>query len=643
VTDEKKSVSLAKDEEERNLVSSMITRFNKAETAYESKRKVWNMLDKFDRGEQWVDQVLPPWVPTPVTNYIRYVRTLKRANLASAIPEAHYTATDEKYKADMDMLQKAYKYVWQTEKVQRTIRRCIDRTIIQGTSVAVVYSDESYVGGNYHGKGNPNNSLFRGRICVRRYPIGNFFPDPDGYRIDDCKYVELTENLTLKEIKANKKFKEHAGKALSDLNIDMLESTDSANGQIFDRENGPGRGTQSVLGDEMVTVHIHWEQYFNEKGARQVDVTYYIPQVQLILYRAEDVKPSTYPFALLYDEEEENDIFGTSTAMDIFNNQKIINRTSQTASVMGVLNQNSQKVVSKQSGINAQEMARTGTMPGKVWVTNDRPSESVHILKPDDIPKGLFELEDRLKNDIKDMVGINEAYTGQSVGSLTTSTGVNALIERATIRDKDKMIQIDEFVERISDLIIMNIMYKWKEKRPITTFNRNNTAVFQTYEPLNDDAIKNMQWICKSDIYAVAPTTQAIRKQQADDLMQKQGQFNYDPPIITPEEWLRFQDFDMKDEIIARMKMDRERMEKEKALKSAQIIVQTAEVIRQNIAKGMPVQQAQQIAQEAAQKLLDAQSQADRTGTRPRDAAAPAQGPKGTTGQMAMHAMAKGS
>lgn len=630
-------------EEQKTLISDMDARYRRSEQAFVKKRELWNKLDKFDRGDQWVDQSLPPWIPKPVTNYIRYVRTIKRANLASAIPEAHYTALEQQYEEDMKRLSKAYKYVWQSERVPRTIRRCIDRAIIQGTAIAFVYNDDDFVGGTYK-EGSSKNSLFRGRVCVKRFPIARFHPDPDAYCIDECKFIDITDNLTLKQIKNNKKFKKYAGKQLADLTIDMLGSTDVETGEILDREDGLSNApSQNIVGDEMVTLHAHWERFVNEQGRWQVNVTYYISGCQFVLYRIEDYEPSEYPFAILYDEEEENSFFGNSTAMDIFENQKLINRTSQTSSTIGVLNQNSQKVVLKESGINAQEMARTGTMPGKVWVSNVDPQKSVHVLKPDDIPKGLFELEDRLKNDIKEMVGINEAYTGQSIGSLTTSTGVNALIERATIRDKDKMIQIDEFVERISDLIILHIMYKWKDTRPITTFDRNNKASYDTYEPLDKSTIRNMQWICKSDIYAVAPTTQALRKQQADELMQKQGQFNYDPPIITPEEWLRFQDFDMKDVIMDRMKEDRARMEKEKALQSAQIMVQIAHVLQQNLARGMNEQKALQIAQQAAQQFIDQQGKTERTGTRPRDAAKPAQAPQGTTGQAAMMAMSKGS
>jgi hypothetical protein len=628
---------------EKNRIQKYHQRFSSAKLAVEPKHNIWAKLDMFDRGEQWKDVPLPPWVPKPVANWIRYVRTLKRANLASAIPSAHYTARSEQHQPVMKKMQRAYEHVWQTEKVQKVIRRSIDRSIIQGTAIAIVYNDDAYVGGTYLGENDPGNRLYNGKICVKRFPNANFFPDPDASCLADMKYCDTTEQTTLSAIKNNPKFKEFAGENLAKLTYSMLSQDENESGEIYGRDNKVTNNSQNVIGDEMVTMHTHWERFINESGQWQLDIVYYLANSDFELYRVEDYKPGVYPFAVLYDEEEEDDFWGTSTAMDIWENQKIINKVAQTASIIGVLHQNPQKIVSRNSGINAQELARTGTMPGKVWTTNDDPKNSIHSIEPADIPKGLFDLEDRLKNDIRESVGINEAYTGQSVGSLTTSTGVNSLIERATIRDKDKMLQIDDFVEQISDLIMLNILYKWKEKREITTVGPNGQPQYDIFEPVDENTIKNLDWIVRSDVYAKAPTTQALRREQADKLIQMQGQFNYSPPIITVEEWIRFQDFDMKEEILQRMQADRKRLESEKAMNLAEKWVQLADILRQNIARGMPMQQAQQEAQKAAEEMIAAQKQQEMAAGRPKDVEQEAQAPQGTTGQLAMAAMSRGA
>lgn len=639
MADEKVQPSELSSDEQKKMIQNMTTRYRKAEQALGEKHKRWQTLDMFDRGEQWFGQSIPPWIPKPVTNFIRFIRTLKRANLASSIPKSNFYAEFEDDKDTIDRIQKAYNNVWDRKKVSRVIRRGIDRSLIQGTAIAMVYEDD-LIQGRYYKSGDTRNQLFQGDINVRIYPNTNFFPDPDAYRLEDCKYVETTELLPLSTIKNNKTFKKYAGKKLADLKYAHIGQDSSETGEIFDRDNKISDQSLVTDGDEMVNLHSHWERYVNEEGRWQLDVTYYIRDTDFILYRIEDVKPNEYPFAVLYDEEEEQDFWGTSTAMDILENQKIVNKLQQTASIIGVLHQNPQKVVLRESGINPQELAQTGTLPGKVWASNV--PNPIEIIEPMDIPKGLFELDDRTQRNIRDMVGINEAYTGQSVGSLTTSTGVDSLIERATIRDKDKMIQIDDFVERISHLIVLFIIHKWDKKRPITTISPNGMENFDTWQPVDKLTADNLTWRVRSDVYSKAPVTQATKRQQADKLMQMQGQFQFNPPVITPEEWIMFQDFDEKESILRRMQSDRKRMELQDLQKMAEQMAQVANMMTDMRKKGLPESEVIKQAEQLAQEFLGQKQKEDVENGRPMDAQKESQAPQGVTNQVAMSNMANG-
>lgn len=640
--DEKQSIEV------RQHIATMTQRYNRAEQAVKTKHKEWEILDIFDRGKQWEDVSLPPWIPKPIHNMMRQTRILKRANLASAIPAAHYAAIHEDQKDAVAMLQRAYKHVWDTQKVTNTIRRCIDRIFVYGTQIACVYNEED-ITGSYYGENNPNNRLYQGTIRVKRFPVTNFFPDPEAYCIEECRFVETTEISTLAAVKKNRAFKKYAGDKLAKLESGTYNLNDDESGAFLDRENKPLEGMSVEKKDERVVIHTHWETVYTDEGRKQIDVTYYLPGTDFYLLRKENVKPSVYPFAVLHDEEEDNDFWGSGTAGDILEKQKLVNKTEQTASVIGTMNQNPQKVVARESGINAQDMARTGSQPGKVWTTNIDPTRSVHIIPVPDIPKGLFELKDRNIADIKDYVGMNEAYMGNSVGSLTTSTGVNSLIERATVRDKDKMIQIDTFVEQISDLIVLFIIEKWKQKRPIINRGPAGRVDNYTFDPavIEEIGVDNLQWFVKSDVYASAPITQALKRQQADQMLQVQMQFNPDPAIITIEEWLHMQDFDNKDEILARMQRDREAKKAREATDMAQVVAQLAEQARQLAYEGVPQEQiTQQITQQASEILQQQDQAALLNGSsegRQRDAAQQPQGPAGSTGQTAMNNMTRGA
>jgi hypothetical protein len=185
------------------------------------------------------------------------------------------------------------------------------------------------------------------------------------------------------------------------------------------------------------------------------------------------------------------------------------------------------------------------------------------------------------------MQGMNEAYQGNSVGSLTTSTGVNDLIDRATIRDRDKSKQIDKFVEDLSNIIVKFIIVYWQETRPIMTRMQNGKAQFDEWEPLDPKVIDNLEWRVHSDVFAKAPVTQASKSQQADNLMQMQGQFQFDPPIITPEEWIELKDFPNKEDILARMQQDRMNKQNQDGQQLQQSIMQIIQQAEQLKAQGL--------------------------------------------------------
>jgi hypothetical protein len=462
-----------------------------------------------------------------------------------------------------------------------------------------------------------------------------------------CKFIELPEPVSLNAIKNNKEFRKYAGAKLDKLQGRYLDLNKDSMGEIYNRDNQVSNNPLGMQqGEEMATLHTHFERFLNENGKWQLDITYYLKNTDFALLRIEDAKPNVYPFAIYNDEEEENDIWGTSVCMDILENQIVLNKLSQTSSIISTMHQNPQKVVLRESGINAQELARTGTLAGKVWQSNI--PNPIEMIQHPDIPGGLFETQTRLANDIKEMVGLNEAYTGQSVGSLTTSTGVDSLIERASIRDKDKALQIDAFIEDLSHIIMLFIVYHWKEERPIAKQQPNGDTQFEQYKPIKPIDADNLAWRVISNVYAKSPMTQAAKRQQADKLMQMQGQFQFNPPIITPEEWIQLQDFDMKEQILARMESDRQKLQQQDQQQMSQGIMQLVQQSQEMTKQGLPQEQIQQQIQGQVQQLL-AQTQSTGASQAQGESAGQASAPnepnmpQGSTSQISMANMASGS
>ena len=125
-------------DEQKKMIMHYTQRYEKAERAKDGKIQKWQTLDMFDRGEQWFGSNIPPWVPKPVTNWVRYVRTLKRSNLASSIPRSTFYPETEDDVNFVRRIQKGYNFVWDRKRVDRKVRRAIDRALLQGTSLGLV-------------------------------------------------------------------------------------------------------------------------------------------------------------------------------------------------------------------------------------------------------------------------------------------------------------------------------------------------------------------------------------------------------------------------------------------------------------------------------------------------------------------------
>lgn len=536
--------------------------FQQAESARQTVEKKMIELDKFDRGEQWETQAMPPWIPKPVTNYIHLVKTTQRANLALQNQSATLQA---RYPEDMDavkMLQLVLDNEWDASNARYTVRTCTETALLMGHAPAYVYFDD-----HIYGK---KGKRYRGKIVTEVVDPINFYPDPHAYDVQKCRFIHVTSLVPVDEVKNNPKFKEYAGKELA--NIDQEYSMGEEN-PYFRQDK------TSISNSGMAILRTHWKKVPLENGEHRLEVSYIVNGVEV--YYIEDVKPSIYPFAILYDYRQRKSIWGKSTGELILENQKLVNKVEQVAAIIGSLLQNPQKIVAADSGIKPQELADEGNLAGKVWVTKTNVESSVKNLDPPNIPRELFTLAQQARDNIREITGLNEAYTGESVGSLTTSTGVQALIERATIRDKDKMVEIERFIEELVRIMLSFVVEKYEEERYIRILGEDGSAVFERFKGTD---YKDIEFDIQVDISSRMPTTRALMQSQAKDLLNMQGQFGFEPPIITPEEVIERFDIRDKETILQRMKQDRERRQMD-------TIMQATMMATQMLMQGVPQEQ----------------------------------------------------
>lgn len=572
-------------EQKRSRSSEIMEKFRAARETRQQMDGKWTELDAFDRNEQWTLKESAPWLPKPVTNFIHLVKYTKRAALSTENPTGKLRAMSPMTKEYVELLNKAYEDTFQRIKARNVMRECIETSKLLGTAIAHIYWNENKEGRMGTTILGDEGFQYEGEIETRQIEPSSFYPDPTAYRIEDCQYIIVRERRS----------REWAKLKFGDKIKSEDEGSDSANdrGEIY-----VGRDYNQDKQNGKVDFLTYYEKKANEEGGYTYTREYMVNGK--IVSEKEKLRPNRYPFAILYDFPQRHAFWGMSTCQFILDNQRIINKVESIIAMIGTLMQNPQKVVSRSSGIDPAELQKFGAVPGMTFVSNERPSEAIYYVPTPPIPTPLFNLLETAKANIREITGITEAYSGQNVGSLQTSSGVQALIDRATMRDRDQMYDVEMFIEDYSTLLIDFMTTYYEEERQIRVMGRSP----EEYEFVSfiGTEFKDLAYDIFIDVSAKAPITRMREAQEAKELLNMQGQYGYKVPVITPQEAVKMMNLAKGDELIKRMDEDEMKNEEEKL---NDVLAMYTEALQQGIAP----EEAQQMAVEMVnQKYMDGEN-----------------------------------
>lgn len=582
----------------------IMMRLKKSKSAKDKLIKEWKELDEFYRGDQYKNMNTPPWVPKPVTNFIHLVVTTKRAALSAENPMAMIRPLSAQDIEPVSQLQKVYEWVWERTNARSILRDSIESSKLLGTGIAHVYWDE--MTGVLGGRG----ANYEGEIKMKEIDLMNFHIDPQAYRIEDASWIHVPE-------KRNKRWVEQQFNV--SLTSEEAEKDNFGEGYARDYNNDDRHDKKSSV----IDFHSHYEKYWNTEkvmaeqpvmdevlgqvvGTKQVEtdeeiggwnykVTYMAGNK--VLDTIDPLEPNMYPFAVLYDFKQRQEFFGKGTASLIIDNQKLINKVESIVAMIGTLLQNPQKLISKQSGINPEEAMKYSSAPGQVWMVNGPVDGAMKWQDVPQIPPSLMNLAEAAKQNIREITGMNEAYMGQSVGSLQTSSGVNSLIDRSTMRDRDQIYDIEQFVEQLTRLLVAFATTKYSEERYIRFIEDpskpESTTKFMEFIGTN---YRDIEYDIEVDVSARAPITQARKEAELDNLLQLQGQYNYKPAIIIPQEYIKGKNMVDADKII-------DRMNKEEAQNQIEQLTQVASAMAEAMVGGVPPEEVMKMAETMLQQI----------------------------------------
>jgi len=520
-------------------VTRLLKLFDDAQrTRQDKKDTVFKELDAFDRGDQWniKNTAYPPWIPRPVTNYVHYVRTYKTASISVESLIGKLRPITPEDVEDVGKLQTVYEYLWDYLQLKHKIRDTISDSRLFGTGILQIGWDESkLVGGK--------NYRAEGEITATLIPPVNFYPDPTAFDLESCRYIVIAERKTKNWLMTQPQFKEKATK------IQELTSKDSAyKGEVLYRDYTTNQTAA-------LDFYSFYEKVPNKDGGFGIKVTY-IANGE-ILHIIEDLKPACYPFLVLREWKQTHDFWGKSSCETILDNQKLINKIESIIATIGTLLSNPIKIVHQGSGIDPKIVSKYGSASGYTFQSKIDVQKAIHFVDPPQIPPSLFRLLEETKGAIKEIAGLNDAYVGNAIGSVQTSAGVNSLIDRSTIRDKDAMYELELFITDLTSLLIKFMTTHYDTKRMLRIENKDpNSEEDFTFVEFIGKEFAEIEFDFLVDVTTKTEHSKQKEAQDMKDLLQMQMQFQPAIPLVTVEEAIQMSDISAlnKDVILKRMR-----------------------------------------------------------------------------------------
>ena len=499
-------------------------------------------LDAADSGDLWkaVQAKFPSYQILPDTNYISYVKDNIVAAIYTVGKSAHIMPTSEDDKEIVEHLNVALEHIWNSVDVPKYQLQAGERAALLNFGLTQVGWDGDMA------VGNGSNVLYKGEVVMKNINPMHFMRDPFADSLDTAGYCMTWESYHKSAISSVAAYKEQFEKYLKQLSV--TGGTVNVHGLEYLPDASSPIGKKDYY-----TVFTHW-----------VNVDGHIHEIHTVaddwvLYVKEDIQPAMYPFAELYCNEPANKLFGVSCPQKIFKNCLTYNIMSSITCTAEYKNQRPPRFVNSQSGLNVATFTRNGNDADRTFVVNGDADKAVHYHQFPQVSQQAFSVMGTLGADIQLVSGVDGSYTGRDTGSILTTGGIDSMLDQATMIDAPKVANYERYCKKLTKLVIGNYVHHANTARKYFVKD-TNTNEWKTVKVPFDTIDKSTVFDYEIQISSILPKNKARLEAFANKVMEMQMQYKaagIDVDLITPEEWLMFQDNPYREYMQKRMGIQR--------------------------------------------------------------------------------------
>lgn len=528
---EKKS----KKEYEGYSVSKIVDDFKLCRTHYEKEHKRMRLLNAADNGDIWkaLKAKYPKYQIFADTNFVSYVKNNILASIYTVARGASIQPTTEHDKEVVMNLNVVLEYIWDMCDVGFYQFMAGERAALTNMGVTQIGWDEKLTAGNA-------DSFYKGNITLKNIDPMKFMMDPFADSLDTAGYCMTYDKYHKSVLEQNPLYKDKFKEFCKTQNSSPTDMPDLAN----DRRSSASKDYYTLL--------IYFRRH---KGKVE---EYHIINENFILYKNLDIKPSEFPFAVLYCNLPGSNLIGASEPAKIFTNYVALNLLDSLTLTALYKNQNPPKYVNASSGLNIGAFAKHCDEPNRAFIVNGQTDKVVYYHKYPDPPAMLSNLKSQLEMGMQNMSGVDGRYTGRDTGSVITTGGVEEMLNRVTIIDTPKITMYERYTKQLTRLILSNLI-EFAPKRKYF-IKQPNTTEYKSYEIDFPKIDSKTLFDYVINISSELPKNKQRIAAMANILLEKQMQYQQEGSnvqLISEEEWLMFQDIPNKEYMLKRMGIQR--------------------------------------------------------------------------------------
>ena len=518
--------------------SDIIKEFEDTLAYKQEQARIFKILDAADHSDIWkiYNRKIPNFMQTPTHNPITIIKEATKASVMPTEYSGEFKALSMDVKELADTANKYFQMKWEAANMNEVNNECADYAYLHGTSGVLMGWNNNIVDSsdvtNYF---NPAKHI---QFQAKAYHPSNVFPDPGASTVEEMRYLFLVERKTKDFLRSIPRFQQ------------SLYLIDNSNDTMGNNNPNYILDKAKTASNDVVSFITCYKKVMRQKLDPVSGLTTLSPSVDIIYLAGrnvldveKDIQPNCIPFIPLYDEKVPNNFWGISKCYKVLSLYLTLVQIDSIEATGYFKNQNPAEFINSLAGLNIADYQNKRDNPDKAFTVNCDPKLVQAYAQRPDLPKTLDGFRAYLLDAIRQISGVDAVYLGQNYGSIQTTGGVQQAVDRATMRDANRIKSIDKFIRKELELMTQFfIVHGQQEKFYVPNPDKGSEQPGEelTFDPL--DLIKH-QSIC-IDVSNAAPRSNQSYEDAAMKLMELQMKYvpaehGY-PDFITPEELIQW-------------------------------------------------------------------------------------------------------